>query len=702
MRRPRPLANATPARYPRSPLLDTFWYIIGYADFATGRWQEALEMCRQVAEARIPDPRTGRLGESRNKWRAIYIRGQIYHSLGRPAEAVAQYRLVEDRFPDARQSIADFLRQSIELPEVTTLRTTEPAAVELKYANVPECDLKVYRIDLLKFSQIQRDLGRIAEINLAGIRPYYQTTVKLGDGRDYRRRQKRLELPLKKEGAYLVVCRGENQYASGLALLTPLVIEVHEEPQSALVRTTVRDAATDRCVAGVQVKVVGSMNAQPVSGMTDLRGVFTAEGVRGSATVIALSEPARYAFFRSPAAQPVQVARNGGPPPRAPLPADRGQPRPARDTSRLNDLTRADRPTRLATTTAQVAEAPAPGPLSAGISNATPVEEHILETLRSQTHFEFVDTPLSDVVEYLKDLHGIEIQLDKKKLEELGVAADTPITRSLKDVPLRSALRLILHELDLTYLVDSDVLLITTQEAADQKLRTVVYPVQDLVVVSQDEDGNPQADFDSLIDMITSTVKPTSWDCVGGPGSIAPFETGMSLVFSQTEEVHEQVQELLEHLRKARALLGPTRLPVRRREEVMGGLGGMGGGMGGAGGMGAGGMGGGMGGAFGGPAPTGGRRHGGGNRSGGAATGGGGESANGERPDVFGGEGRPAGQPRGGQFGQPQSEEAANDNELLGGLKSSNAQQQRQKGDELKRTYKKGMGMGGVGAGGAF
>jgi hypothetical protein len=39
--------------------------------------------------------------------------------------------------------------------------------------------------------------------------------------------------------------------------------------------------------------------------------------------------------------------------------------------------------------------------------------------------------------------------------------------------------------------------------------------------------GAGQADFDSLIDLITSTVQPTTWDDVGGPGSIAPFPTGV-------------------------------------------------------------------------------------------------------------------------------------------------------------------------------
>lgn len=66
--------------------------------------------------------------------------------------------------------------------------------------------------------------------------------------------------------------------------------------------------------------------------------------------------------------------------------------------------------------------------------------------------------------------------------------------------------------------------------------------------------GGPQADFDSLINLITSTVAPQSWDTVGGPGSIAPFETNLSIVVSQTQAVHEQIVDLLEQLRRLQDL----------------------------------------------------------------------------------------------------------------------------------------------------
>jgi general secretion pathway protein D len=66
--------------------------------------------------------------------------------------------------------------------------------------------------------------------------------------------------------------------------------------------------------------------------------------------------------------------------------------------------------------------------------------------------------------------------------------------------------------------------------------------------------GGSGADFDSLIELITTTIQPTTWDEVGGPGSIKEFETNLSLVVSQTQEVHEQIVDLLEQLRRMQDL----------------------------------------------------------------------------------------------------------------------------------------------------
>ena len=74
-------------------------------------------------------------------------------------------------------------------------------------------------------------------------------------------------------------------------LVTPLAVEVREDAASGRVRTTVKDTTADRYVSDVHVKVIGTGNAEFVSGSTDLRGVFVADGIQGTSTVIAQAPP---------------------------------------------------------------------------------------------------------------------------------------------------------------------------------------------------------------------------------------------------------------------------------------------------------------------------------------------------------------------------------------------------------------------------
>ena len=112
-------------------------------------------------------------------------------------------------------------------------------------------------------------------------------------------------------------------------------------------------------------------------------------------------------------------------------------------------------------------------------------EAKILEALDDDTRLEFIETPLDQVVDFLKDQHGINIELDAGELDNVGIGTDVPITRNLKGITLRSALRLMLKDLELTYVIRDEVLLITTPEEAEAELVTKVYPVGDLVLPIQ-------------------------------------------------------------------------------------------------------------------------------------------------------------------------------------------------------------------------
>lgn len=94
----------------------------------------------------------------------------------------------------------------------------------------------------------------------------------------------------------------------------------------------------------------------------------------------------------------------------------------------------------------------------------------------------FQDTPLSEAVDFLRNEYNIEVQLDQPALEDLGISADDPIDVELRNISLRSALRIMLKQLDLTYVIADEVLLITSEEEALTRLQVKVYPVADLVL----------------------------------------------------------------------------------------------------------------------------------------------------------------------------------------------------------------------------
>ncbi|WP_158222624.1 VWA domain-containing protein, partial [Rhodopirellula sp. MGV] len=109
-------------------------------------------------------------------------------------------------------------------------------------------------------------------------------------------------------------------------------------------------------------------------------------------------------------------------------------------------------------------------------------EQMIEKRLSDDTTHQFIETPLNDAIRQLSDAHDIPIVIDRRALDEIGADEEMPVSIDMKNVSLRSFLRLMLRDLDLTYLIKDEVMQITTVEAAEENLVTKVYPVGDLVV----------------------------------------------------------------------------------------------------------------------------------------------------------------------------------------------------------------------------
>jgi general secretion pathway protein D len=67
--------------------------------------------------------------------------------------------------------------------------------------------------------------------------------------------------------------------------------------------------------------------------------------------------------------------------------------------------------------------------------------------------------------------------------------------------------------------------------------------------------GGVQPDFDSLIELITSTIRQQDWQDNGGTiGFIRSHDTTLSLVITHDVRGHEEIENLLTQLRKLQDL----------------------------------------------------------------------------------------------------------------------------------------------------
>ncbi len=179
-----------------------------------------------------------------------------------------------------------------------------------------------------------------------------------------------------------------------------------------------------------------------------------------------------------------------------------------------------------------------------------PETSSLSEKLNTRMNLEFQDTSLADACDIISERIQVNLYLDPIGLDDIGLDSNAPINLSMRNVPLEFGLRQILRQHDLNYVEDeSGVIVVTSRERAESMLTSLVYPVHDL-----DNEGPPYASADALIDAITTTTAPETWEELGGPGSIAYFRG--TLIITQSAQVHRKIQRLLSSLRKGIALGG--------------------------------------------------------------------------------------------------------------------------------------------------
>lgn len=168
----------------------------------------------------------------------------------------------------------------------------------------------------------------------------------------------------------------------------------------------------------------------------------------------------------------------------------------------------------------------------------SPNVARIEEALLAPGQVEFVDAPLSEVVEQLQQRFGIAIGIDAAALEEVGITKESPVTGSYSDISLRSILNHLLRPLQLTYVIRDEILVITTQEKLEQSVEVRVYRIE--------KPSNATVSLAKFAEMLPKLIEPDSWTEQGGETFCTTYDN--NLVVRSSPDVHDKINDLLRKL----------------------------------------------------------------------------------------------------------------------------------------------------------
>ena len=228
-----------------------------------------------------------------------------------------------------------------------------------------------------------------------------------------------------------------------------------------------------------------------------------------------------------------------------------------------------------------------------GASSVSPIERWLNQTVDGP--LEWDERAFLEVIEEMQEAaEDINIYVEWRVLEGAGVDIEAPITLKLKKIPRYELLKIILRQAgediaQLGYRATGNILTISTVEELDSRMIVRTYPVRSLIWIrripdyyeapgiqlsqlqqaqfgggggggstsslfTDDDDDQDDVEFDDavedLVDRITRSIAPESWQQNGGLGTVVAHND--LLIVNNSVRVHE-------------LLGGPTRTMAQRR-----------------------------------------------------------------------------------------------------------------------------------------
>jgi type II secretory pathway component GspD/PulD (secretin) len=222
----------------------------------------------------------------------------------------------------------------------------------------------------------------------------------------------------------------------------------------------------------------------------------------------------------------------------------------------------------------------------------------VLETKRIPADFR--DNSFGDVVNFVRTVSNLDVDIDWQSLDSIGITQDATITLQLKNVTLRSVLDRVIDQVSAGgssragWEISDGVLRIASDEQLRKNVVTLVYDIRDLLLEVPDYNDAPEFDLqsvlqnagsggggggqspfrdsgggnrqnqnqnrrsledrtDDLLQIVQENIDPEGWIDGGGTTGRVNSLNG-NLIITNTPKNHQAIDGLLRKLREVRAM----------------------------------------------------------------------------------------------------------------------------------------------------
>ena len=208
-----------------------------------------------------------------------------------------------------------------------------------------------------------------------------------------------------------------------------------------------------------------------------------------------------------------------------------------------------------------------------GSDTSDPRKQEVVNKLNTmRITVDFANQTLEEAIAYLRDFTGLNIVVDAEVYKAQS-EDQLKVTLKVKDLLVKSVLKLMLNARDLTAMYKDGVVLVVPKGKLDKSVTLQLYDVRDLLVKIQDFAG-PKVELTSpqkggggpltgatftleeprstiteefITDMVKQNTGDKSWD--ENPNASITLTNGV-LVVSQSKRVHEEIKRFVNLLRQ--------------------------------------------------------------------------------------------------------------------------------------------------------